>query len=132
MKSPDTAREIVTALRGDPISPKLAREIGRCLAIVHGSYRQFDFARYGTKLGMRHAVKPGRKRAPGGYTPEKKIVFAASAWARWLEPSIGKEAALAKVAAFHKIDDRKIRRIAFEQKEKIPEEFFRDDWSDFP
>lgn len=114
MNSRDLARKTVSCLRDDEITPEVAKEIGRRVA-ASAADDPFDFARYVTKLLLRHAGRAGRKRhrAP---SPYKLKVAEAAKWARW-NRGIGKEEAAAQAAKLYGVPQQRVFRAAFEPKD---------------
>lgn len=114
MNSRDLAREIVDGLRSDEITPAVAKEIGRRIA-ASAADDPFDFARYVTKLLLRHARRAGRKRhrAP---SPYKLKIARAAVWARWNQ-GVGKEEAAAQAAQAEGVPQQRVFRAAFELKD---------------
>jgi hypothetical protein len=121
MKPRELAREIVACRHGREITPKVARDIGRCVAIACGADQQFDFARHVTKLLMRHARLSGRPRDPA----KQRRIAQAAIFARF-NAGNDKEAAAAHAAEIQGVSAKAVFRAAFERKDAPMRALIRD------
>lgn len=118
MTNREFARKIVRCFRTGIITLEIAKEIGRRIALTAAG-DQFDFARYVTKLLIRHRRKPGRRRDP----EKQRLIAEAAILARFNVSKDKKkkkdlDAAAANAAALYGVSEKAVFRAAFERKDE--------------